>query len=212
MNPGTTSATVTTRLRRGDGTLIQEVPIGPLAANGFTQIGGLAAWLPSPNTVTDTNLWLEFTSDQPVLSFASVINNASGDPFAIVMTAEPNVSASAPVASYSVNPAGPGAGQAATFTDTSTGSVANRFWAFGDGSFAANTGTSTTHAYAAAGTYKSALFVDNAAGASSATKDVVVQAAAPIAVTISATTTNNTKWTFVCQVGAPSAAARGTTT
>ena len=37
----------------------------------------------------DTNLWLEFTSDQPVLSFASVINNASGDPFAIVMTAEP---------------------------------------------------------------------------------------------------------------------------
>jgi hypothetical protein len=98
-----------------------------------------------------------------------------------------------------VNPAGPGAGQAATFTDTSTGGVVNRFWAFGDGAFAAGTGASTTHTYAAAGTYKTALFVDNAAGTGSATKDVVVSAAAPIAVTISATTTNNTKWTFVCQ-------------
>ncbi len=202
MNPGATSATLSTNLRKGDGTLIRSATIGPLAANGFTQIGGLAAWLPSPNTITDTNLWLEFTSDQPVLSFASVINNASGDPFAIVMTAEPNVSASVPVASYGVSPAGPGVGQAATFTDTSTGGVTNRFWAFGDGSFAANTGASTTHTYAAAGTYKTALFVDNAAGASSATKDVVVGTAAPIAVTISATTTNNTKWTFVCQTPA----------
>lgn len=202
-NSGASDATVTTRLRQGDGTLVKEVVVGPLPANGFTQIGALAAWLPSPNTITSTNLWLEFTSDQPVLSFASVINNASGDPFAIVMTAEPNVSAPVlpPVASYGTSPASPAPGVAVTFTDTSNNSPVNRFWAFGDGAFAANTGTTTTHTYAASGTYKTALFVDNTAGASSTTKDVVVASATPIAVTISATTTNNTKWTFICQVG-----------
>ncbi len=43
---------------------------------------------PGASGTTDTNLFLEFTSDQPVLSFASVINNASGDPFAIVAAAD----------------------------------------------------------------------------------------------------------------------------
>ena len=200
MNPGTATANVTAKLRNGDGTLVGAFTLDPIAANGFRQIGALAAWLPNPNTITDTNLWLEFTSDQPVLSFASVINNGSGDPFAIVMTAEPNVSAPAPVASYTVS-SSPATGQPVTFTDTSSNSPANRFWAFGDGTFLAATAVVATHTYAAAGTYKTALFVDNAAGSSSATKDVAVTTAAPIAVTISATTTGDTHWTFVCQAG-----------
>jgi hypothetical protein len=199
-NPGTAAATVSTNLRRGDGTLISSATIGPLGPNGWTQIGGLSAWLPSPNTITDTNLWLEFTSDQPVLSFASVINNASGDPFAIVMTAEPNVSSSAPIPSYTVSPSPAQPGQTVVFTDTSTGgTVVNRFWDFGDGTTKVAADPVTTKTYGAAGTYKTWLFAGNAAGGNSATKDVVVASAAPIAVTISATTTNNTKWTFVCQ-------------
>jgi PKD repeat protein len=201
-NPGGSDATVTARLKQGDGTLIKEVAVGPLPANGFTQVGALAAWLPSPNTITSTNLWLEFVSDQPVLSFASVINNASGDPFAIVMTAEPNVSAPVltPVAGYTVAPASPSPGQAATFTDTSTNSPTEQLWSFGDGT-TATSGATVQHTYAAAGTYKTAHFAGNSAGTSAATKDVVVATAAAIAVTISATTTNNTKWTFICQVG-----------
>ena len=57
-----------------------------LPADGFRQVslGGF----PGASGTTDTNLFLEFTSDQPVLSFASVINNASGDPFAIVAAAD----------------------------------------------------------------------------------------------------------------------------
>ena len=199
-NPGTSDAIVTARLKQGDGTLIKEVSVGPLPANGFTQIGALSAWLPSPNTITSTNLFLEFTSDQPVLSFASVINNASGDPFAIVMTAEPNVSAPVPVASYNVAPSSPSPGQAVTFTDTSSNSPTTQLWAFGDGT-SATSGATVQHTYAAAGTYKTAHFAGNSAGTSAATKDVVVASATPIAVTISATTTNNTKWTFVCQTG-----------
>ena len=136
-----------------------------------------AGAFPGVAGTTDTNLWVEFTSDQPVLAFASVINNASGDPFAIVMTAEPNVPAPAPVASYTVS-ATPTGGQPFTFTDTSSNSPVNRFWAFGDGTVDANAGATAQHTYAAAGTYHTALFVDNAAGSSSATQDVVVNSSA----------------------------------
>jgi PKD repeat protein len=196
MNPGSSSASVVTNLRKGDGTLISIANIGPLDPNGFTQVGGLSAWLPSPNTITDTNLWLEFTSDQPVLSFASVINNGSGDPFAIVMTAEPNVSAPVPVAAYTVSPGSPAAGQAVTFTDISLPAPTLLLWSFGDGT-TATSGTSVQHTFPATGTYKTTHFAGNARGTSAATKDVVVAAAATIAITITATTTGDTKWTFV---------------
>jgi len=195
MNPGTTAANVTASLRNGDGTLVARSTLDPLAPNGFKQIGTLSAWLPSPNTITDTNLWLEFTSDQSVLAFASVINNGSGDPFAIVMTAEPNVSAPVPLASYSVS-ASPTTGQPVTFTDASSNSPTTQLWAFGDGT-TATSGAVVQHTYATAGTYRTTHFVSNVAGTSAAVKDVVVVAAGPTAITIVATTTGDTKWTFV---------------
>ena len=77
----------------------------------------------------------------------------------------------------------------------------NRFWDFGDGTTKVATDPVTTKIYGSAGTYKTWLFVGNASGGNSTTKDLVVGTAAPITVTISATTTNNTKWTFVCQAG-----------
>ncbi|HQQ76931.1 MAG TPA: PKD domain-containing protein [Thermoanaerobaculia bacterium] len=199
-NPGSSDATVRAKVRRGDGTLVSDATLPALGPNGFTQIGNWGPPFSGVAGTNDTNLWIEFTSDQPVLSFASVINNASGDPFAIVMTSEPAAPPAAPVANYTVS-ASPQPNQPVTFTDLSTGTPTNRFWVFGDGTFATNPVAPVQHTYTAAGTYKSALFVDNAAGASSKTQDVVVASATPIAVTISATTTNNTKWTFVCQTG-----------
>ncbi|MCM3875967.1 MAG: PKD domain-containing protein [Thermoanaerobaculia bacterium] len=192
-NPGTSDATVNANVRRGDGTSVSAATIGPLAPNGFKQVGNWGDF-PGVSGTNDTNLWLEFTSDQPVLAFASVINNASGDPFAIVMTAEPNVSAPVPAASYTVTPPSPTAGQAATFTDTSSNSPVNRFWAFGDGDFVATITGATTHTYAAPGTYKTALFVDNAFGASTATKDVVVAAAGPTAITMTGSSHGGSTW------------------
>jgi PKD repeat protein len=199
MNPGTQDANVTARVRRGDGSQLSSATLPTLGPNGFIQIGNWASF-PGVAGVADTNLWVDFTSDQPVLSFASVINNASGDPFAIVMTPEPNVSAGAPVASYTVAPSSPSPSQAATFTDTSTNSPTTQLWSFGDGT-TATSGATVQHTYAAAGTYTTAHFAGNAAGTGAATKNVVVAAAAPIAVTISATTTGGTRWTFVCQTG-----------
>ncbi|MDL2716360.1 MAG: PKD domain-containing protein [Acidobacteriota bacterium] len=192
MNPGTADANVTTSLRRGDGTLVARITLDPLPANGFKQIGTLSAWLPSPNTITDTNLWLEFISDQPVLAFASVINNKSGDPFAIVMTAEPNVSAPVPVATYTVS-ANPTTGQPVTFTDTSSNSPTTQLWAFGDGQ-AATSGATVQHTYGAAATYRTTHFVANASGTSAAVKDVVVVAGGPTAITITGSSHGSTNW------------------
>jgi hypothetical protein len=87
MNPGSANATATIKVRTGDGVLLSSGTIGPLGANGFSQVP-----LDSAGTFagvagrTDTNLWVEFMSDQPVLAFASVVNNASGDPFAVIAT------------------------------------------------------------------------------------------------------------------------------
>jgi len=86
MNPGGQLATVSATLRRGGGSLVGSTVIGPLASNGFRQLS-LAA-VPGASAISDTNLYLEFTSTQPVLAFASVINNASGDPFAIIATGD----------------------------------------------------------------------------------------------------------------------------
>ena len=96
MNPGATAANVTVKIRKGDGTQLSSGTIS-VGANGLVQKavddGGT---FPGVAGTTDTNLWVEFTSDEPVLAFASVINNASGDPFAIVMTAEPSVPSAGP--------------------------------------------------------------------------------------------------------------------
>jgi PKD repeat protein len=72
----------------------------------------------------------------------------------------------------------------------------NLFWLFGDGAVSPTTTGTTTRTYSASGTYHTALFVDNASGSSSATKDVIVGAAGPAAISIVATTTDGTKWTY----------------
>jgi PKD repeat protein len=191
INPGSAAANVTVKVRKGDGSQLSSATLAPIGPNGFFQRtlddGGT---FPGVAGTTDTNLWVEFTSDQPVLAFASVISNASGDPFAIVMTPEIVPAPVAPVASYSVSPASPKTGESVTFTDTSTGNPTTQFWDFGDGS---NSTTSATvsHTYGAAATYKTAHAVTNAAGISAATKDVVVAApepAGPTDVTITAYT------------------------
>jgi formylglycine-generating enzyme required for sulfatase activity len=88
MNPGSTAATATVRVRRGGGTLLSTGTIGPLAANGFSQVALDGTVFPGVAGTTDTNLWLEFTSTQPVLAYATMIHNVSGDPFAVVATSD----------------------------------------------------------------------------------------------------------------------------
>jgi PKD repeat protein len=196
MNPGVTAANVTVKIHKGDGTQLASATI-VVGSNGLVQKA-----LDDPATfagvagTTDTNLWLEFTSDQSILVFASVINNGSGDPFAIVMTPDPtNPSGSAPQASYSFS-ANPTTGQDVVFTDASANTPLNRFWVFGDGTYNATGSNVVLHVYGAAGTYHTALFVDNAYGSSATLKDVVVTNPAPqvVAITLTGSSHGMSKW------------------
>jgi hypothetical protein len=84
VNPGSAAATATIKVRQGGGALLSTGTIGPLPANGFSQVALDSGVFPGVAGTTDTNLWLEFTSSQPVLAYATMINNVSGDPFAVV--------------------------------------------------------------------------------------------------------------------------------
>lgn len=85
MNPGGEPAWVTVKVRNGAGTELASSALGPLAANGFYQVPlDSASAFSGVSGRTDPNLWIEFSSTSPVLAYASVINNASGDPFAVI--------------------------------------------------------------------------------------------------------------------------------
>lgn len=88
MNPGTAPATATVNVRQGGGTLLSTATIGPLAPNGFTQVALGSPVFPAVAGTTDTNLWVDFTGNQPVLAYATMINNASGDPYAVVASSD----------------------------------------------------------------------------------------------------------------------------
>jgi PKD repeat protein len=71
-----------------------------------------------------------------------------------------------PVASFTATPTNAFATQAVAFTDTSSGNITNWVWSFGDGSSVTNSSGSTTHAYAAAGTYTVSLTAKGPSGSS----------------------------------------------
>jgi hypothetical protein len=179
MNPGSAAANVSATIRKGDGTFLSKgtFSVGP---NGLVQRRiDDAGTFPGVAGTTDTNLFVEFTSDSPLLVFASVINNGSGDPFSVEMTADPAPTPIAPVASFTVS------GNAmsslpVTFTDTSKNAPLYGFWSFGDGTYSTGAyegaSNSVQHTYDTAGTYHAALFVVNAGGANVMYTDVVVQA------------------------------------
>ena len=72
---------------------------------------------------------------------------------------------SSPVASFTANPTNGIEPVVVTFTDTSTGSITNRFWDFGDSSTTNVTTNSVVHTYAA-GTYGVTLVVTGPGGVS----------------------------------------------
>jgi PKD repeat protein len=89
----------------------------------------------------------------------------------------------APTASFTVSPSSPQAGQAVTFTDTSTdadGAIASRAWdTDNDGSFDDGTGTTASRTFASAGTYTVRLQVTDDDGAPATTTRQVTVGSAP---------------------------------
>jgi PKD repeat protein len=72
----------------------------------------------------------------------------------------------APVASFSGSPTNGVAPLSVTFTDTSTGTITNRFWDFGDGVTLNTTATNVAHTYGVAGTNTVTLIASGPVGVS----------------------------------------------
>ncbi len=141
--------------------------------------------LASSATATATHAYPNAGSYQVTLSVVNTNKTCPPAPFCEHSTTQTVVVATGitpPVASYNTSATctqefslvtcNVGAGQAVTFTDTSTGTVATRTWDFGDGQTA--TDAAVTHTFTAAGTYNVALTVGNGGGASSAMRTFVV--------------------------------------
>jgi PKD repeat protein len=69
-----------------------------------------------------------------------------------------------PVAAFSAAPTNGTVPLTVTFTDTSTGSITNRLWHFGDGTSANASGTTMVHQYTRAGTNSVQLAVSGSGG------------------------------------------------
>ncbi len=165
------TADVTATLRRGDGSFLA-LALFPLGPNGFKQINNFRTDFSPAVSTTDTNLWLEYSSDNPVFAYASVINNASGDPFAVVAASPPSGAASATI---SYDPASPPVDTPVSFTAVAANGPTSLSWTWGDGS-PTETGPDLTrqHTYAVAGIYRVVLTVTNDSGGSTVARDVDV--------------------------------------
>jgi PKD repeat protein len=95
----------------------------------------------------------------------------------------------APVSSFSATPTSGVAPLLVTLTDTSTGTIANRVWDFGDGT--TSTSQNAMKTYNVAGVYTVKLTVDNAGGKSTTSKTITVTSAVPTA-NFTATPTSGT--------------------
>ena len=86
----------------------------------------------------------------------------------------------APVAGFTGMPTSGYAPLPVVFTNTSTGSITNWVWSFGDGHFATNgTGANVTNTYAAAGSYTVTLIVTGPGGSSTNMQNNYVSVSAP---------------------------------
>ncbi len=84
-----------------------------------------------------------------------------------------------PAASFSATPTNGAAPLMVTFSDTSMGTITNRFWNFGDGTTNAYTTTNPVHSYTNTGVYTVVETVTGPGGASSATNTNYITVVTP---------------------------------
>jgi PKD repeat protein len=112
-----------------------------------------------------SNNWILVTGSIPT-SFYSTRISANLAWISGVLTGASPV---APVANFSATPTNGPWPLTVTFTDTSTGTLTNRIWNFGDGSATNTTANILTHTYGGSGTNTVSLTVSGSAGTSSVT-------------------------------------------
>lgn len=131
-------------------------------------------------------------SDAGLRTFTNVIVNASGATSITVANASFALSGSTtvygnhpPTASFTATPSGTNANQvnldASASTDPDTGQTLSYLWAFGDGNTQQVTTPTTSHTYAASGTFTIALTVQDNYGASASASHAFTVHAPPFA-------------------------------
>jgi PKD repeat protein len=131
-------------------------PFGIVSGSPFNLSGGASTILVvsfTPPAATSYNANVIFTS-----TAGNSTNSVSG------------TGAIVPVAAFSANQTAGAASLPVNFTDTSSGTVTNRIWSFGDGATTNIIGTSISHTYTQAGTYTVGLTVAGPVGSDTLSK------------------------------------------
>jgi PKD repeat protein len=127
---------------------------------GFTN--GTYTLFTYSSTLIDNGLTIGTT---PNTNWTYAINTSTPNSVILVVTA-PEVST---VASFTGSPTVGGAPLPVLFADTSTGTITNRFWSFGDGATSNTTLISLTHIYSSTGTFDVSLTVFGVTGTNTLT-------------------------------------------
>ncbi|PWB77723.1 MAG: hypothetical protein C3F15_02665 [Holophagae bacterium] len=187
VNPGLTAITVSYQVYdAGSATLLGEGTrsLPPLA---FSQINNIFSAIGAADTVVD-DATVEFTATAPVLAYASVVDNTSGDPIFVLPYADTGtpVMENQPPNGTIVTPAGNVTVQvnqsvnfAATATDPDGDAITGMEWSFGDGVTAS--GLQVVHTYAQQGAFTVTFTATDARGLSDPSppsRTVTVEAAA----------------------------------
>ena len=121
------------------------------------------------STLTGTGLTIGTTPDS---SFTYTIDSNTSHVVNLIVS----IPATPPVANFTGTPTLGAMQLPVTFTDSSTGTITNRFWNFGDGTTVRTNGLSLVHTYTIAGTYDVALTVFGPLGTDTMTRSSYITA------------------------------------
>ena len=116
------------------------------------------------NTLSTNGLTLGTT---PSGGFICTIDINTAGLVKLIVTGGPPVS---PTAAFTGTPTSGAAGLVVTFADSSTGTITNRFWDFGDGTTSNTLATGMEHTYSSVGSYDVSLTVSGPAGTDTMTR------------------------------------------
>ncbi len=126
--------------------------IASISGTGFAILSGSPFNLPA---LSSTNLVVRF-APVAVGNFSNAVVISSGNDGTSTNSVL-GIGAAEPIASFTGNPTSGVKPLAVMFTDTSSGTITNRFWNFGDGSSSNTTASSVSHLYQDAGTFTVSL-------------------------------------------------------
>jgi len=147
-----------------------------------------------------TNLVISFTpGSAATFSNAVVINTGNDGNSTNPVT---GIGAVAPAAAFTATPTGGFKPLPVTFTDTSTGTITNHFWTFGDGSTTNTTATSFSHTYSNAGLYGVTLTVSGPLGVNTRSRANYISVGAGFLITAIRMSGSNVIVSFLSSTGA----------